>query len=43
MIEPMVLLELIIEAQRFATLSNPLKRAYVFDKLGPLSEEEKDF
>jgi hypothetical protein len=39
----MVLLELIIEAQRFTTLSGSLKRTYVFDQIGPLSEEEKLF
>ena len=43
MIAPMVLLDLIIEAQRFTTLSGSLKRAYVFDQLGPLSEEERLF
>ena len=43
MIDPMVLLDLIVEAQRFATLSGPSKRTYVFAKLGPLSEEEKVF
>ncbi len=39
----MVLLDLIIEAQRFTTLSSSLKRTYVFDRLGPLSEEERIF
>ena len=43
MIEPLILLDLIIEAQRFTTMSGPLKRTYVFDKLGPLSEEERYF
>ena len=43
MIEPLVLLDLIIEAQRFTPLSGPLKRTYVFDRLGPLSEEERYF
>ncbi len=43
MIEPLVLLDRIIEAQRFTSMSGPLKRTYVFDKLGPLSEEERVF
>ena len=42
MIAPMVLL-VIIETPRFTTLSGSLKRAYVFDQLGPLSEEERLF
>ena len=40
MIEPLVLLDLIFEAQRFTALSNSLKRAYVFDRLGPLTRRE---
>ena len=33
----------VFEAQRFATLSGSLKRTYVFDRLGPLSQEERVF
>ena len=43
MIEPLVLLDLIIEAQRFVTLSGAAKRTYVFDRLGSLSQEERIF
>ncbi len=40
MIAPLVLLDLIIEAQRCDAEWLFLKRAYVFDQLGPLSKED---
>lgn len=43
MIQPIVLLDLIIEAQRFTKLTGVAKRTYVFEQLGPLSQEEKAF
>ena len=42
MIQPMELLNLVIEAQRFTSLSGVLKRLYVIDRLGPLSQDEKE-
>ena len=42
MIQPMDLLDLVIEAQRFTSLSGVLKRLYVLERLGPLSQEEKE-
>ena len=38
----MDLLDLVIEAQRFTSLSGVLKRLYVLERLGPLSQEEKE-
>ena len=38
----MELLDLVIEAQRFTSLSGVLKRLYVFERLGPLTQEEKE-
>ena len=32
-----------MSGKRFTSLSSSLKRAYVFDRLGPLSQEERDF
>ena len=39
----MILLDLVIEAQKFTSLGGASKRLYIFERLGPLSLEEKEF